>query len=144
VYAFFTCADDDATPPWETHPVPRPTQAADLVSRLEAALVGLLAGPTEAEQAAGYTSLFSERTAGALNGVSLGLDGTAVADLGDIRPFMGTASTSAGMQFFLSQLNATVFQFEEVAAVEYRINGSCQAFWEWLQSTCMLVDRPDG
>jgi len=142
VYAFFTCADDDAAPPWETYPVPRTAQAADALGRLEAALTGLVAGPTDAEAALGYTSFFSAQTAGSLNRVELEPNGFAIVDLGDVRPFMGTASTSTGMQVFLSQLNATVFQVEEVTAVEYRIDGSCQTFWEWLQSICNVVPRP--
>lgn len=122
--------------------MPRTAQAADALSRLEAALTGLVPGPTDAEAALGYTSFFSAQTAGSLNRVVLDHNGLAIVDLGDIRPFMGTASTSTGMQVFLSQLNATIFQVEDVAAVEYRIDGSCQTFWEWLQSMCHVVRRP--
>lgn len=144
VYAFFTCADDDAVPPWDTHPVPRGAEAADPVRRLEAAFIGLLGGPTEAERAAGYTSWFSEETALALHGVSVEPDGTAVVDFADFRPFMGGASTSAGAAMLLSQLNATAFQVDDVAAVDYRIDGSCRLFWEWLQSSCTIVERPES
>lgn len=142
VFAFFTCVDDDAVPPWEVYPVPRNAQAPDPLSRLQASLMGLVPGPTDAEAAAGYTSFFSEQTANSLNGVELDANGLAIVDFGDIRPFMGGASTSTGMEGFLSQLNATVFQVEEVGAVEYRIHGSCQAFWEWLQGSCHVVRRP--
>lgn len=140
MYAFFHCAD--AEPFADPRPVPRDARAADLVSRLDAAMRGLVGGPTEAERAAGYTSFFSEATEHAVRGVAIGGDGTAIVDLEDIRPFMNNASTSAGAASLLSQLNATVFQIEEVTAVEYRIEGSCAAFWEWLQGSCTVVERP--
>ena len=144
VYAFFSCADDDALPPLDVYPVPRPAQAADPVSRLDAALIGLLLGPTEEEMAAGYSSMFSPDTAGALNGVAIDADGTAVVDFADFRRSLGSASTSAGSEVLLAELNATVFQVPEVTAVDYRIGGSCQAFWEWLQRPCQIVERPES
>jgi hypothetical protein len=53
-------------------------------------------------------------------------------DFGDLRSVIPNASTSAGSRL-LSQLDATVFQFPTVTSVTYRIDGSCQAFGEWLQ-----------
>jgi hypothetical protein len=35
-----------------------------------------------------------------------------------------------------------VFQFDWVRSVEYRLDGSCDAFWEWLQRSCQVVTRP--
>jgi Sporulation and spore germination len=139
VYAFFTCAD--APDPAEPRPVPRDAHAADPVSRLEAAIIGLVGGPTQAEREAGYFSFFSEDTELAVNGVSIEADGTAIVDLGDIR-FVSNAATSAGSEVLLAQLNATVFQVDAVTAVEYHIDGSCDAFWEWLQQECHVVVRP--
>lgn len=99
---------------------------------LRAALETLLAGPIEAESRAGLQSWFSAPTAGALLGVSLA-DGHAVVDLADLRSIIPNASTSAGSQQLLSQLDATVFRFPTVTSVEYRIDGSCETFTEWLQ-----------
>jgi len=140
VYAFFSCADlpGGADP----RPVPRVAHAADPVTRLESAVIGLLGGPNEAEREAGYFSFFSEVTALALNEVSIEPDGTAVVDLGDIRGLIPNASSSAGSELLLAQLNATAFQVAEVTGVEYRIDGSCEAFWEWLQRSCEIVPRP--
>ena len=138
VYAFFTCAADSV----EARPVARPAQAADSESRLEAALSGLLGGPTADEQAAGYFSFFSAETELALNAVTIEPDGTAIVDLEDIRGLIPNASSSAGSELLLAQLNATVFQVAEVTGVEYRIDGSCEAFWEWLQRSCEIVPRP--
>ncbi len=65
-------------------------------------------------------------------------------DVGDLRPLIPNASTSAGSEMLLAQLGATVFQFPTVASVEYRIEGSCDAFFEWLQRGCEVIERPGG
>ena len=138
-YAYFHCAGAELEPP---RPVGRPAPAADPVIRLEAAVRGLLGGPTPQEREAGYISLFSEQTALALNSVELDADNVAIVDFADLRVVMNNASTSTGSQILLAQLEATVFQIPEVTAVEYRINGSCDTFWAWLQRACEVVPRP--
>lgn len=109
---------------------------------LRAALEQLLAGPTDEERASGLSSWFSSETAGLLSGVTLGSDGRAVVDFGDLRPVIPNASTSAGSAQLLAQLNATVMRFPTVDTVEFRIGGSCEAFFEWLQRPCQAVERP--
>jgi hypothetical protein len=111
---------------------------------LRASLEQLLAGPTDAEQSAGLSSWFSEKTERMLLSVTLEANDTAVVDLGDLRSVIPNASTSAGSEILLAQLNATVFQFPTVASVEYRIEGSCDAFFEWLQRGCEVIERPGG
>jgi hypothetical protein len=99
---------------------------------LRASLEALLAGPTAAEREATLGSWFSADTAGMLRSVSM-RDGHAVVDFRDLRPVIPNASSSAGSVRLLSQLDGTVFQFPSVRSVEYRIDGSCEAFTEWLQ-----------
>ena len=139
VHAYFHCAGAELEPP---RPVPRGSLAADPKSRVEDAVRGLLQGPSEVEREAGYISLFSQQTATALYSVEIGEDGTAIVDFADLRVVMNNASTSTGSQILLAQLDATVFQIPEVTAIEYRINGSCDTFWEWLQRACDVVPRP--
>jgi hypothetical protein len=129
VTAFFTC-DPDAS--GEPSPVAVHRVAPRSAGVLRAALEALLAGPTADEAAAGITSWFSSGTAGMLRGVTI-TDGHAVVDLGDLRPVIPGASSSAGSALLLSELDATVFQFPTVDTAEYRIEGSCEAFTEWLQ-----------
>jgi spore germination protein GerM len=100
---------------------------------LRASLEQLLAGPTGAERAAGFTSWFSEDTAGLLASVVLGDDGTVVVDLGDLRAVIPNASSSAGSRMLLAELDATVFQFSAVQRVRYLLEGDCDAWGEWLQ-----------
>jgi spore germination protein GerM len=109
---------------------------------LDAALRQLLGGPSESERAAGIHSWFSDTTAGALRSAAVDQAGRAVVDFADLRELIPNASTSAGSALLLGELNATVFELPSVRTVEYRIEGSCQAFWEWLQYECQVVARP--
>ena len=108
-----------------------------LVSRttavLGATLEALLAGPTEAERGRGFTSPFGPATEGALRRVRLDDDGHAVVDLEDLRGRIPNASSSAGSRELLAQLDGTVLQFRTVRSAEYRFEGSCEAFTEWVQ-----------
>ena len=77
-----------------------------------------------------------------LRGVTI-TEGHAVVDFDDLRPVIPNASSSAGSERLLAQLDATVFQFSSVESVEYRINGDCEAFNEWLQfGGCDRRTRP--
>jgi hypothetical protein len=106
---------------------------------LRQALEALVAGPTPEEQAAGLGSLFSAETAAILAGVTVD-DGTAIVDF---RDGISNASTAAGSEALLEELHATAFQFPTVERVEYRLRGSCEAFWLALQrSGCEVIPRP--
>ena len=110
---------------------------------LRTALNALVAGPTPSEQSEGITSWFSADTAGMVVDVTLA-DGVAVVDF-DGRlddTIESNVTTSAGSEALLAELDATVFQFATVTSVEYRLGGSCDAFWQWLERTCHQVTRP--
>jgi spore germination protein GerM len=100
---------------------------------LRGALQALLEGPTGAELDEGYHSWFSSDTAGLLDDVRLE-DGVAYvafdASLPDVIP---NASTSAGSARLLTELDATVTQFDGVDEVVYSLEGDTGAFYEWLQ-----------
>lgn len=132
VTVYFTCDGATLVPAYRVVPSSRGV--------LRASLEALLAGPSSAERTAGVESWFSADTAGMLAGVSLS-NGRAVVDFRDLRPVIPNASTSAGSQLLLSQLNRTVFQFSTVRSVEYRIDGSCARFFEWLQMACQVGTR---
>lgn len=110
---------------------------------LRTALEALLAGPTPAERAAGVESWFSKETSGALRGAQVDSAGHAVVDFEDLRAFIPNAASSAGSRLLLVELNGTVFQFPEIESVEYRLEGSCDAFWDWLQYGCHRVTRAE-
>jgi hypothetical protein len=110
---------------------------------LRAALEAQLRGPTAEERARGLHSFFSEATAGRLRSVALEA-GRARVDFEDLSGIIPNASTSAGSGQLLAELNATVFQFAEVEEVEYRFEGSCEAFWNFLQGSCEVVRRGEA
>lgn len=111
---------------------------------LRAALGALLRGPDAVERAAGLGSFFGDGTAGALRSAAV-RDGHAVVDLHDLRGIIPNASSSAGSARLLAQLDAAVFQFPSVTSAEYRLDGSCEAFGEWLQyGGCDRRTRPPG
>lgn len=110
-------------------------------SPLHGALLELLAGPTPEERAAGLWSWFSAETEGMLRSVDLDPAGRATVDLGDLSAVIPGASSSTGSALLLVSLNRTVFQFPAVAEVEYRMEGSCDAFWNWLQRACDVLPR---
>lgn len=108
---------------------------------LRAALEHLLRGPTDAERAAGIHSWFSPATEGALRSVTV-QQGRAVIDFADLRDLIPNASTSAGSAMLLRELNTTVLEFPSVQTIEYRMEGSCERFWEWLQyGGCPIRER---
>jgi putative hemolysin len=96
------------------------------------AVTALLAGPTPEELAAGYGGWFSAETEGLLRSVAVA-DGTARVDFADLRSVIPNASTSCGSTALLAQLDQTLLQFAEIDATVYSINGSPEAFYEWLQ-----------
>ena len=132
VKAYFTCeAADGAEGGSRPFPVFRLVDRSPRV--LEASLRVLLAGPTRSERAGGVSSWFSDETAALLRSVRIGDGGHAVVDFGDLREEIPNASSSAGSAKLLAELDATVFQFRSVESVEYQLEGSCEAFNEWLQ-----------
>jgi len=116
-------------------PGPEPTPA-----RVAGAL---LAGPTEEERREGISSWFSDATAGKLREARLYPDGLLVVDFHDLRPVIPGASASTGSAMLLEELNGTFLALPGVRSIEYRMEGSCDLFWNWLQYSCRRVEAPD-
>jgi spore germination protein GerM len=102
----------------------------------------LLEGPSPREREDGLHSFFSDSTAGMLRSLDRRGD-TLVVDFGNLQRRIPGAGSSAGSRELLDALNATAFQFPRVAAVEFRMEGSCPRFWNWLQRACQVVTRPE-
>lgn len=122
----------------------RVRRAAGAPADVHEALALLVRGPTEEEEADGVDSWFSAETAGALRSVDVDADGHAVVDFEGLDALIPNASSSAGSRLLLMQLNGTVFEFPAIESVEYRLDGSCDAFGEWLQTGCVTHTRTDG
>lgn len=119
----------------------RQAPAGPASTDLRHALEQLLRGPTAQAQAGDHYSWFSARTADALRSVTVDSTGRATVDFHDLRPLIPNASSSAGSALLLDELDSTVFQFPDIRSVEYRMDGSCELFWEWLQYGCHIVVR---
>jgi hypothetical protein len=132
VQVVFTC-DELPVGSWRA----LPDTAADT---LAFALNALLAGPTPAELEAGLTSFFSAATAGMLNRAEVRA-GVAYLDFADFSRMIPNASTSAGSAQLLDQIAGTVFQFDGIHEAVLTFDGSCDAFWNWLQRSCQRLSR---
>lgn len=108
---------------------------------LEGALHELVQGPTDVERDAGISSFFSHETRHILQSVDVEGE-RATVDFREFRHLLPAVSSSAGSEAFLAELNGTVFANSPVAQVEYRLEGSCEDFWAFLQRACTVVDRP--
>lgn len=96
------------------------------------ALRELLRGPTGAEAAAGFTSLFGPATADALLDVRI-VEGIAHASFRDLRAAIPNASSSCGSAALLAALDATLAAVPGVRGARYSFGGDEAAFYEWLQ-----------
>lgn len=115
----------------------RTVPPTDLV--LTTTLREMVKGLEADESALGFKSPFPDGAAGSFLGVSIS-QGTAFIEFTPSL-FPEGADTPEGAQILLSTLNANVFQFSTISAVEYRLNGSCDAFYQQLGSTCQEITR---
>jgi spore germination protein GerM len=103
---------------------------------LRAAIDQLLIGVTPAEAAAGLTSAFSSFTASQLRGATIE-EGVATLDFTSGFETTNNFSTTNLASVVLSQIDATVFQFEEIDGLEFEVDGERWCGWE---NTC--EDQP--
>lgn len=123
------------------HPVHRIVPNPNLVtaeSLLTVTLASLLTGVTDEERAAGFSSVFSNKTRGMINSVNISNEDEVVIDFANFADLIPNVGASAGTAGLLGQLDNTVFQFEEINSATYLFDGSCEAFSRWLESTCSI------
>jgi spore germination protein GerM len=105
-------------------------------NRAQAALEQLFKGPTQSEQSEGYSSFFSQQTAGILKGFKV-VDTTAYINLSDMRAIIPNASTSCGRQGFLAEVETTLKDnLPDLEQIIYAINGDPRTFYDWMQVGC--------
>lgn len=111
------------------------------VGHLTTAVNELVQGPTKAEQQSGLASVFSRQTSGILRNVRLDDRGKAVVNFKPFADEIPSPSAADASAHLIFSLNETVFQFSAVDAIDYRVNGDCDAFWEPLASQCQTFSR---
>lgn len=110
---------------------------------IHATLNEAVRGPNGAELAEGVSGSFlSERTALMVQNVEM--DGSRL--IVDFHPFVRSSersnvSTSTGGMIFNTILNANLFQYPEVEEIEYRVDGSCDAYWAIFEGDCFIHTR---
>lgn len=140
VLVYFTCVDGSAQD--EVKPTERLAPASE---PLAGALRALLRGPSREERERGFFSLFSEANGNGDNLLSATIDGNtglAIVNFADLSREVANATTTTGSGMLLRELQATIFQFSSVKVIRYEMDGSCEKFWDWLESQCHNVERP--
>ena len=133
VMVFFTCEP----PPADPRPVFRIDPGVDSVeARVHFALEQLLAGPTPEEGELGYASVFPPGSEELLIGVEVDDDGLAALDFADALQTVGALNSSHNRFLLFGTLGETTFQFDEVQAIVFRIEGSCEQFASYFETTC--------
>lgn len=122
----------------EVQPFPR--SVGNDADPMVVALEGLVGGPSPVEIEAGAGSFFTAETSDAIRSIERS-DALLVIDFIDLRPLLSNASSSCGSEALLAQLDHTAFQFAGVERVRYLMEGSCDAFANWLQRDCFETDR---
>ena len=130
---FFTCEP----PPADPRPVFRIDPGVDSIeARLHFAIEQLLAGPTPDERDLVYSSVFPSGSEEVLIGVDVGEDGLATIDFADALEAVGSLNASHNRFLFFGTVGHTAFQFDEVEAIEFRIEGSCDRFASYFETAC--------
>ena len=103
----------------------------------------MVKGVDEAEAALGYRSPFPNDAENSFLGVTIDREQSKA--FLDFTPdvFPDGVDTPEGAEIFLSTLNANVFQFDTVNQIEYRLGGSCDAFWQQLGGSCEVITRAE-
>lgn len=141
VLVFFVCEH----PPNDPRPVVRiHPGVGDVEVQLHFALEQLLAGPTQEEQAAGYSSPFPADSEKLLIGLEVTDHGHAIVDFAKELTLAGPLNASTPRFMIFSMIGATIRQFEAVDGVEFRIEGSCEEFSRYFEATCSFVRERDG
>jgi len=106
---------------------------------LTATLNELVKGPSSSDKLLGFRSIFTNEDAEIVDSLTVS-SGEAVIDFSNLPPVTGLGATDDA-DFFVANLNANVFQFTSVKSVEYRLGGSCAAFWGHLGHTggCRII-----
>lgn len=130
VTVYFACGESDAAP----------RQRAAAANNLPTALGILLGGPNETDSTAGFRGL-SGNTATTVTTMTSNRWLTIDLPAGLADAFGSDDDVTA--EEFLTQLNATVFQFSDFDVAEYRLDGDCAAFGALAGNSCEIHIR-DG
>lgn len=110
-------------------------QVPKTLGMASASLRALFAGPTPAEAAAGYRSVFSPASSGLLRGLHI-RKGTAYVNLHDQGQILAGATSSCGAAEFQAQVSRSLKRYPGIERVIYAFDGKPQSFYEWMNESC--------
>jgi hypothetical protein len=129
VWVFFYC-DDPYAYPGNLYATVRAVPAGS--EPLAVAMAALAAGPTEEERADGFSSTLAEMGEVTILDASVTADGTAaIVDLSGLPAELTWEQRSFLPRGFMAEIAWNVFH-TGVEAIELRLDGSCDAFWNLL------------
>lgn len=135
VLVYFMCEPAPADPRAVLRVVPLAEEPLD---RLRSALAELMVGPTSNERATGLAGPLPPGLDGVLQSVELQDDGLAIIDFSETLVTTEELAMNASHNRFVlfKTVEETAFQFKEVTAVEYRLDGDCDAFARSFEMLC--------
>lgn len=137
--SLYLLCGNDIMPALSHTPFVRAETLAEAEALLTAYVLELLGEVDPTNASVGYASYFSDPSV--LNSLTLSANGTVTVDFNDKFAEQNGqlhGSTAARM---LEQLNRTLFQFREVNTVSVTLNGSCEAFAQLFEFSCVNLDR---
>ena len=111
-----------------------------LEERIEATVLAYLEGPRSTETKGGYTSALTA-PGHVLHTIEIHRGSATLNFATTLLDYLGNVGTSTASQTFLRELQATVFQFEQLESLSLKLNGDCDAFWHLLEAECQLLSR---
>jgi hypothetical protein len=140
VFVYFPCGAPSLE---QASGVRRVAEDTPIVVRIETALRAVLDGPTALEQERGLTGVAPPGSSVLIASIGLSEnDGLAEVDFDPALAEVPNLSTTAAGGAFLRALQETALHFPAVTAVEFRMGGSCDAFFEIFQATCQHFAEP--
>jgi hypothetical protein len=111
----------------------------DAEALLTTYVLELLGNVTSTNHDAGYESYFSGGSV--LNTLTFTTDGNVNLDFNEEFAEQYGHLHGSNAERMLEQLNRTIFQFREVNSVSVTLNGSCEAFAQLFEFSCVNLDR---
>lgn len=99
----------------------------------------LMKGPTDKEKTAGFTSLFSYKTANSVKSVKI-VEKIAYVNLVDLTKNIESLQTVCSVDSLLSQITETLKHNGEVDEVRFAIEGDSKRFYEWTGHGCSYLN----
>jgi hypothetical protein len=112
------------------------------VDRLRVAVEALLDGPSEAEADQGLVAIVPPGSAELLDEVEYVDDGLATISFSSRLTEVNNLSTSSAAGAFLRSIETTALALPEVTGVELQVEGDCNRFFAFLESTCHHLAEP--